>query len=340
MRNDKSSLKIILIAILIMVLLIAAFIGIKWVKNTFFAPEADPIELPDKEVIYGDEYLGIDPDVDKQLEGYRNILVMGIDTETMENSRGNRSDAIVIVSIDKESNDVKMFSVYRDTYLKIDEEYGYDKINHAYSYGGLNLSTYAINTNLDLNIRESIALTWDVVRTMVNDLDGITINILPSEVAPLNAMLDDKNHITSSGEQVINGEQAVQYCRMRHDSSDFRRNARFKDVLAQAFTEAKELDHNTRIQLADKMMDMIVTNTSNMSAIETMLDLSEYEIKSSTEWPYYKKGTTINSIYYAVPVDMQKNVSELHYNIFKQEEYIPTDRVIDISNGIRERTGI
>ena len=340
MRNDKSTIKIILIAIIIMILVLAAIFGIKWIKNTFFAPEPEPIELPEEEVVYGDEYLGIDPDVDKQLEGYRNVLIMGIDTETREYSSGNRSDAIVIVSIDEENKDVKMFSVYRDTYLKINDEYGLDKVNHAYAFGGFNLSTYAINTNLDLNIRESIALTWDVVRTMVDELDGITINIQSSEIATLNGMLPDEYHITAPGEQTINGEQAVQYCRMRYDSSDFRRNERFKVVLAQAFTEAKALDHNDRVQLADKMMDMIVTNTSNMNAIETMLDLTDYEIKNSTEWPYYKRGAMIDSIYYAVPIDLQKNVSELHYNLFGQEEYIPTNKVIDISNAIRERTGI
>ena len=192
-----------------------------------------------------------------------------------------------------------------------------------------------------LKSSETIALTWETVRTMVDELDGITINILPEEVAPLNGMLDDKNHITSSGEQTINGEQAVQYCRMRYDSSDFRRNERFKDVLAQAFRETQSLPTEERIALAEDMLDLIVSNVPNKTVAETMLEISEYEIKSSTEWPYYKKGwNDSHGIYYAVPIDLQKNVSELHYNIFDQEEYIPTDRVLDIKEGIHERTGI
>lgn len=339
MKVRRTTLKAILIVIIIALL---ALIGGCVAKSVIEKKNQDnePIEAPEETIVYGDERLGIDPDVDKMLEGYRNVLIMGLDTEYIENEENNRSDAIVIVSINEENEDVKMFSVYRDTYLKIDDEHGYDKINHAYAFGGIPLSTYAINTNLDLNIRETIALTWETVRTMVDELDGITINILPEEVAPLNGMLDDKNHITSSGEQTINGEQAVQYCRMRYDSSDFRRNERFKDVLAQAFRETQSLPTEERIALAEDMLDLIVSNVPNKTVAETMLEISEYEIKSSTEWPYHKRGWTSNTIYYAVPIDLQKNVSELHYNIFDQEEYIPTDRVLDIKEGIHERTGI
>jgi len=140
---------------------------------------------------------------------------------------------------------------------------------------------------------------------------------------------------------VINGEQAVQYCRMRYDSSDFRRNERFKDVLAQAFRKTQQLDNVQRAELAEDMLDLIVSNVPNKTVAETMLEISGYDIKSSTEWPYYKRGwTDERAIYYAVPVDLQKNVSELHYNIFDQEEYIPTDRVLEIKEGISERTGI
>ena len=339
MKVRRTTLKAILIVIIIALL---ALVGGCVVKEQIEKKNQDnePIEPPEETVVYGDERLGIDPDVDKMLEGYRNILIMGLDTEHIENEENNRSDAIVIVSIDEQSQDVKMFSVYRDTYLKIDDEHGYDKINHAYAFGGLDLSTYAINTNLDLNIRETIALTWETVRTMVDELGGVTVNIQPSEVAPLNGMLDDQYHITSTGEQTINGEQAVQYCRMRYDSSDFRRNERFKDVLAQAFKETKALETEDRVKLAEDMLDLIVSNVPNKTVAETMLEISEYEIISSTEWPYDKKGWTNNTVYYAVPIDLQKNVSELHYNIFDQEEYIPTDRVLKIKEGIHERTGI
>lgn len=339
MNIKKSKQKIILIIIVIvLLLLIASLVAKDFVdkKNQ----ENAPIETPEKTVTYGDEYLGIDPEVDKQLEGYRNILIMGLDTEHIEHEKNNRSDAIVIVSINEMNQDVQMFSVYRDTYLKINDEYGYDKVNHAYAFGGLQLSTYAINTNLDLNIRETIALTWETVRTMVDELDGITINILPSEVAPLNAMLEGKHHISSSGEQTINGEQAVQYCRMRHDSSDFRRNERFKEVLAQAFRETKDLELDDRMMLAEDMLDLIVSNVPDKTVADTMLEISDYYIRSSTEWPYYKQGWTGNSIYYAVPVDLEKNVSELHENVFDQEDYIPTDKVTEIKDGIYERTGI
>ncbi|MDO4517914.1 MAG: hypothetical protein Q4B78_01760, partial [Bacillota bacterium] len=84
-----------------------------------------------KQVDVDKNNIGINPDVASQLDGYRNIAILGTDARAGEDDSEVRSDAIIVASINEETNEVKMFSVYRDTLLYIGDE-GYDKITHAY----------------------------------------------------------------------------------------------------------------------------------------------------------------------------------------------------------------
>ena len=167
-------LAIIAAAVVLAVVIVIGMSGSEENKN------AEKQTQPTQQVIYGDEELGIDATVDEQLQNYRNVVLFGIDAEDLESETGHRSDAIIVLSMNKETDEVKMFSVYRDTYLKIDDEHGLDKINHAYAYGGMEQSIKALNQNLDLNIREGMALTWKAVADLVDSLDGIEVDIQES----------------------------------------------------------------------------------------------------------------------------------------------------------------
>ena len=87
--------------------------------------------------------IGIDPQVDAELSNYRNIAILGVDARDMSSDEDVRSDAIVIASINKETNEIKLFSVYRDTMLDMGDDIGLDKITHAYAYGGPSQVLYA-----------------------------------------------------------------------------------------------------------------------------------------------------------------------------------------------------
>ena len=177
-KTIKLSTALLILAIVIVaaVLAIIILIGISGNEE-----QSNARTQPTQQVIYGDEELGIDATVDEQLQNYRNIALFGIDAEDLESENGHRSDAIIVLSMNKETDEVKMFSVYRDTYLDIGEDYGLDKINHAYAYGGIEQSLKALNQNLDLNIREGMALTWKAVADLVDSLDGIEVDIQESE---------------------------------------------------------------------------------------------------------------------------------------------------------------
>jgi len=129
-KNHGRGLRIALIVVLVLVLGIGGVIvaGLTVVKNTL--DNVGRIELdPDT--------IGIDPQVDSDLRNYRNIAILGIDARDMSSDKECRSDAMVVVSINKETNEIRMFSVYRDTMLDIGDDVGLDKITHAYYYGVL-----------------------------------------------------------------------------------------------------------------------------------------------------------------------------------------------------------
>ena len=167
-RKNGRGLKVALLVVLILVLGIGGVIaaGFTVVKNTL--DNVGRVELdPDM--------IGINPQVDSDLRNYRNIALLGIDARDMTNDQDVRSDAIIVASINKETNEIKMFSVYRDTYLDLGDDVGLDKVTHSYYYGGPTKVLYSLNKNLDLNIKEVVVVNWKSVADTVDALGGLDI---------------------------------------------------------------------------------------------------------------------------------------------------------------------
>ena len=294
-----------------------------------------------EEVIYGDEELGIDPTVDEQLKDYRNIALFGVDAKDFESETGHRSDGMIIISINEKTDDVKMFSIYRDTYLKLDDDHDLDKLNHAYAYHGMTGSIKAINQNLDLNIREGISFTWEAVGDLVNNLGGVDVDVQESERVYMNQSLSAKNQIASAGTQTLNGDQAVLYCRIRKDSNrgDYRRNERMQIVMQAAFEKAKTMDTTKLIKIMDETLQETSTNMSRTRMTDTLTEIASLDISYNTCWPYDTDGWTYKSIYYGVPITLTTNVSQLHEEFFGQKDYQPTEFVQEVSDRIESISG-
>lgn len=302
-------------------------------------PETVKIEPTEEATVYGDETLGIDPLVDEQLADYRNIALFGIDAKS--DDTGHRSDGMIVISINEKTDDVKMFSVYRDTYLQTDDAGTLDKVNHAYAYGGMNRSIKALNRNLDLNIREGISLTWNAVRDFVDAIGGVEVEVLDSEVSYVNGALQDGEPLASSGTQTLTGDQAVAYSRIRKDSAegDHRRNERMQIVLKAAFDKAKTMSQKDLVKILDEMLPKTETNMSRNRMVDTLKEIMAMDISYNTCWPYETSDWMYNSIYYGVPVTLAGNVSKLHEEFFGQADYTPTQTVQDISDEIEAETG-
>lgn len=340
-KKNGRGLKVAFAVVLILVLGIGGVLaaGMSIVKNTL--DNVGKVELDPT-------LIGINPGVDEQLKNYRNIAILGIDARDMSNDEGVRSDAVIIASINKETNEIKLFSVYRDTMVYLGEEVGIDKITHAYYYGGPTKVLYAINKNLDLNVKEVVVVNWKSVADVVDALGGLDIEIQDSEIYELNRIINhtakviggSSADITKSGKQTLNGNQAVAYARIRKDAAtgDYRRNERMKIVVKATFDKAKTTDIKSVRKISREILPQIKTNMSTADMMGMTLKLTSYEMTDSVGFPYdvrdYNKG-----IYYGVPVTLSTNVTKLHEQFFAQDGYTPTVEVQDISSNISARTG-
>ena len=187
-KKKKKGLKIFGIIVLILVILFAAIVGAVYIYINDKLGKMNTVQLDESQ-------LGITDEASSKLSKYRNIAIFGVDSREDDYGKGNRSDCIIIASINNETKEVRLISVYRDTYVKI-EGHGLDKITHAYSYGEAPLAINTLNTNLDLNISEFVTVNFDSVSDAVDELGGVTINVENSEIKYINDYIDATAKIT------------------------------------------------------------------------------------------------------------------------------------------------
>lgn len=326
----------ILIAIIIVVL-VAFGSGYFFIKSKWDQMEYVNLTKGDIEV---------NPGVEESLKGYRNIVLLGLDAREDSFGTGNRSDCIMIVSLNQDTKEVKIASVYRDSYLNIDG-HGLDKVTHAYSYGGPKLALSTLNKNLDLNISDFVAINFDTVHTVVDSVGGVNIKIEPEELNYINNYIGalDKQfgtnteRITTTGWHNLNGVQALAYSRIRYtDGGDYKRAERMRDVLIAVFEKAKTMSVSKLNSLSDTILPHVSTNIDINEAIGMLPQLTSIKVNESFGWPYEVKGITLDR-WYGVPVTLEENVSKLHEQLFNEKNYVPSDTVKNISNSIINKTG-
>lgn len=270
----------------------------------------------------------INEGVDKALKDYRTIALFGLDSRdsSFENSR---SDCIILVSINKRTNDVKLTSVYRDTYVDI-EGHGLDKITHAYAYGGPELAVNTLNKNLDLNITEFVTVNFDTVETIVDSINGITLSITDAEASQIG--------FSSGGTYTLDGKEALSYARIRKIDSDYKRTERMRTVLEAVVNKVKSQDLSQISDFVDTILPNISSNMSANSIITMVPSAIFYNISDSTGWPYDVSGYSSDA-WYGVPVTLESNVKELHKEVFGDDDYTPSETVQEISDDIINETG-
>lgn len=339
-REKKSSWKkklgITLLVILIIVIIIAG-IGAGFVMSKL--NKVNYVEIKEEEI-------EVNEGVSESLSQYRNIVLFGIDARADTYSAGNRSDCIIIASINEKTKEIRLVSVYRDSYLNITGR-GLDKVTHAYSYGGPSLAMSTLNTNLDLDITEFVAVNFDAVIDIVDAVGGVTIDVESAELQYLNQYMDDmaneigrrSSHVSSAGRQTLDGVQALAYSRIRYTSGgDYKRTERMRDVLMAVFDKAKKMSIGQLNNLADKILPSVYTNISSGEIISLIPQVASYSVSDSIGWPYEVKGITLDR-WYGVPVTLEDNVIQLHEALFEDEEYEPSDAVVSTSNSIIKKTG-
>ena len=316
----KKSIKI---SILVLIIIILLFFGI---ILAFFMSKLNKLNYVD----VPKEDIEITEGVEENLKGYRNIALFGLDTRE-DSYEGSRSDCIIIASISQETKNVKLVSVYRDTYLEI-PGYGLDKVNHAYAYGGPALSMSTLNTNLDIDISEFVTVNFTATKDIIDEIGGVEISLTDAEARQIPG-------ISESGTYVLNGEQALAYGRIRKIDNDYARTERMRTMVTAVFQKAKTMNATELNSLADRLLPEIYTNISKTEILSLIPQIASYSIVDSKGWPYETKGITISGVWYGSPINLEKNVVELHKELFNEEEYNITEKVREISEKITNKTG-
>lgn len=147
---------------------------------------------------------------DANMKDYTNIALFGIDSQTGSMSdRGNRSDSIIVVSINNQTKEIKMLSIYRDTYVSVNGHY--TKINAAYSMGGPELAVSTINRNLDLNITQYATVNFKILADIVDAIGGIEVKVDSSILKNLNSYIGDMNRLNGGDSPKIKPADCIHW---------------------------------------------------------------------------------------------------------------------------------
>lgn len=285
-----------------------------------------------------------------QMKGYTNIALFGVDTRTGDLENNTRSDTILIASINNSTKEVKLVSIYRDTYLNLGND-SYNKANSAYAQGGPTQAINMLNMNLDLNITDFITVGFEGLVDVIDALGGIDLELTDAEVKHLNdyqkimARQQGKEYIavTQSGYQHLNGLQATAYCRIRYTSGDdFKRTERQRIVLEKVFEAASKASLSELNAIIDAVTDEIYTSLSTSEILGYVSNITSYSIVDTTGIPNsdMRTGATLGRKgSCVVPVTLEANVIWLHEYLFGEENYSPSSKVLEYSEKIQADSG-
>ena len=282
---------------------------------------------------------------DRTMAGYQNIALFGVDSREQDLLSGdNRSDTIMICSVNKKTGETRLVSVYRDTLLNIGGG-DYRKCNAAYAYGGPQQAVAMLNSNLDLNITDFVTIGFEGLAETIDALGGIDLEITEEEMEYMNSYMDDMYYeigkeyeeVTDWGMQHLSGIQATAYCRIRYtEGDDFRRAERQRTVLMLTMEKAKKANPVRLAAAAGAVLGRTATSLSSTELMLFILRARMMDITESTGFPTEEDRmfATINGESCVVPYSLTTNVKKLHRTLFDQDEYEPSPTVEEINENI------
>lgn len=336
--------------LIIEVCVLAAAIGVMYVVVTA-TREVERKNIDEEKITINEEVAKVicEEEETKETKGYRNIALFGVDARDGELGRGTRSDSIIIASINQDTQEIKLVSVFRDTYLNLGND-SYNKCNAAYAQGGPEQAISMLNTNLDLDITDYVTVGFGGLIDAVDALGGIEMEITESEISHLNnyqltmsqELGVDYTPIEESGKQLLNGMQATAYCRIRYTKGDdFRRAERQRDVLAAMMEKAKTVSVSSLTNMVNAILPEVETSLGVNEIVSVLGSVGGYDVVASDGFPFEdnRRGVNVGSKGSCViPDNLEENVEELHELLFPETDYQPSRQVMSISDEIAVQT--
>ena len=262
----------------------------------------------DTQVIQADDLI-INEEVKQNKEvdlgdGYTNVALFGVDSRDGNLGEGNRTDCIIVASLNNETKEIRMVSVYRDTLLDLSEG-TYQKCNAAYSYGGPVMAINMLNMNLDLDIEDYVTVDFGAIADAIDLLGGVEIDIQEEEIAPLNKYINETtrsagkeaHRVEQSGLQLLDGSQATTYARIRSTAGgDFTRTERQRLVIEKMFEKALKADLGTINAIIDEVFPQVSTSFTLQEILTYAAAYSEYTLGDNMGFPSDNTTDTLSGL--------------------------------------------
>ena len=342
-KPRKKSKKVLFVLEIIVLLL---FIGGLYVYGQISA-RLDKIDIKETDLAEQDI---VTNDQAPQMTGYTTYALFGLDHRSKnEKLNTENSDTIIIASINNDTKAVKLVSVYRDTLLNVKDD-TYSKANSAYALGGPTQAVSMLNTNLDLNITDYVAIDFNALVTVVDCLGGLDIPLSYAEIVHMNNYCVETSEETGKsytpvelpdpkpedeeaivGTYHLNGVQATSYCRIRYTASlDMGRTERQRRVIQMIVDKAKKAGLSTIFDIMDQVFPMVTTSVSKTEILKMIPTVIGYSIDETTGFPLdYKFATVKGSV--IVPATLESNVLKVHQFLYGNTNYSPTQDVLNKS---------
>ncbi len=286
--------------------------------------------------------------VTRTTKDYHTIMVFGVDSRDNDTLQaGTLADSNIIITINKKTGDVKMVSIYRDTYVETTQGETM-KLTEVYSKYGAKEQLQTINKNFDMNVTEYVTLNWKSVAETINELDGIDVELTEDEASSVNKYIDEviestgisSEHIpVQSGTQHLDGVQAVTYCRLRKGlGDDYKRTERQRTVISLTLAKAQSAGILKTISVCNTIFPGLSSSLSLTDIMTLALGLGTYNITDSTGFPF-ESVSQDGGRYYIFPNTLASNTKELHAYLYNNTEYEPSGTVSDLSASVSAYSG-
>lgn len=301
-----------------------------------------------KSVKLNTDKLNISDEVQHE-EGYTNVALFGLDSRENDLGKGNRSDTIMIASLNNDTKEVKLVSIYRDTLLELDDG-SYNKANAAYAFGGPEGAVSLINRNLDMNIEKYVTVNFNALVDVIDAVGGLDLELTHDEVVHMNNYCVETSKVTGKsyekiepeveGTYHLNGVQAVSYSRIRYTAGgDFKRAERQRLVLQKIADKVQNMSVGTVNKIIDSVFPQISTNFTLAEMIGYAKNLTKYKLGDSIGFPADNTTDMLNKVgSVVIPDTLSSNVMEVHKFLFGNDGYTVSSTITSVENGIAEKS--
>ena len=279
-------------------------------------------------------------------KGFYTVAVFGVDSRDGNIDRA-LSDVNMIAVLNRETGEIRLCSLFRDTFVQINEDGKHHKLNEAYFKGGSKQALWTLKHNFDIVPDDYITFNWKAVIDAINIMGGVDIEITEPEFAYINAFITETVEATgigsvqlkSAGMNHLDGVQAVAYARLRLMDTDFNRTERQRKVVSLMMDKVKKADMKKRIEVVTSVLPETRTSIFIDDVLPLAKDVGRLYIGKTGGFPFERDTGWIEKKDCVIPITLESNVKQLHEFLFDDTDYKPSSSVQEVSNYIIKHTG-